>query len=199
MGASGGGVGQVIPTRNRTNLPPFPEPVEGLHFVLSVDEKTGRPFDKLREREFAMRQSPFRTLPRRRKRQDRFVSLDRRRADNAQPLTQHEIMADDFGLLFDAVAFERPAGPDRVIIAAERVAREGEENALLMLPDVHHLVNEQALVADMRRTEIVAVDPAFGVKPDRAIGCHRHAARLEQPIFARVDAHRVIIDRVTKY
>ena len=43
MVANGGG---------ETRLPPFPEPVEGLHFVADVDEKTGLPFDKLREREF---------------------------------------------------------------------------------------------------------------------------------------------------
>ena len=39
-----------------TNLTPFPELVEGLYFVLAVDEKKGPPFDKLREREFAMGQ-----------------------------------------------------------------------------------------------------------------------------------------------
>ena len=36
---------------------PFPELVEGLHFLLDGHEKKGRPFDKLREREFAMGQS----------------------------------------------------------------------------------------------------------------------------------------------
>ena len=46
-----------IPTRNDIKLSPFPEPVEGLHFVRDGHEKKGRPFDKLRERAFAMSQS----------------------------------------------------------------------------------------------------------------------------------------------
>ena len=40
---------------DKMNLHPFPEPVEGLHLLVEGHEKKGRPFDKLREREFAIR------------------------------------------------------------------------------------------------------------------------------------------------
>ena len=54
-------------------------------------------------------------------------------------------MADDFGLLFDAIAVERPSRLDAIIIAAKGVAAQRQEDAFLMLPYMGHFVDEQAL------------------------------------------------------
>ena len=54
-------------------------------------------------------------------------------------------MADKFCLLFQPVFAELLTGLDRIIIAAERMALQRQENALLVLPDMHHFVDEQPL------------------------------------------------------
>lgn len=61
---------------------------------------------------------------------------ERRGADDRCALPQHESVTDDLRLLFDPVALERPAGHEAVMIAAEGVARERQEDAALVLPDV---------------------------------------------------------------
>src|SRR5688572_20005302 len=67
------------------------------------------------------------------------------------PAAQQKGVADDLGLLFDAVLLELPAGLEAVVVAAERVAVEQQVPVpqRLGLPDVGHLVDEEPL-ADRR-------------------------------------------------
>ena len=65
-------------------------------------------------------------------------------------------MADDFGLLFDAVTFERPTGFQAIIIAAKGMALQRQENALLMLPDMHQFMDEKPLQSKIAVAEIIA-------------------------------------------
>ena len=60
---------------------------------------------------------------------------------------RHEPVADDFRLLFKAVAVELTAGFDSVAVAAERMTHKRQEitPALLRLPDMGHFVDKQAL------------------------------------------------------
>src|SRR3546814_18837697 len=75
-------------------------------------------------------------------------------------------------LLLDPVARQRPAGMERIAVAAERMPRDRQEDALLVLPDVRHLVDEQPLVGQRRIGEIVAIERASGVEMDAARGRH---------------------------
>jgi len=70
-----------------------------------------------------------------------------------------ESMPDNLGLLLDAIAIEQPAGFEPIVIAAERMThqRQPEAPALLRLPDVDHLVNEQTLPGEIGLRKIVAV------------------------------------------
>ena len=58
---------------------------------------------------------------------------------------QQEIMADNLGLLLNPILSKSLAGFQLIIIAGEGVARERQKHALLMLPDMHHFVDEQRL------------------------------------------------------
>src|SRR3546814_8446041 len=60
---------------------------------------------------------------------------ERRRAGNGGPLAQQKDMADDFGLLLDHIAFQRPARLDRVAITAKGMPPKDQVHALLILPD----------------------------------------------------------------
>jgi hypothetical protein len=108
-------------------------------------------------------------------------------------------MAHDFGLLLNAVTLKRPARLQAVIIAAEGMAREGQVDALLMLPHMGHFVDEQTLIGQMLITEIVAILIAFGMKMDVPARCHDDAARLEPPPFAVEEPYIVIVDRRAKH
>jgi hypothetical protein len=57
-------------------------------------------------------------------------------------------MTDDLCLLLDPIAGKAAAGHQRVAIAAERVPRDRQENARLVLPDMRHFMDEQPLVSD---------------------------------------------------
>ncbi len=54
-------------------------------------------------------------------------------------MAEEEGVADDLALLFDPIAVQRLAGLDRIIVTAPGMARERQEDAALMLPDVHRL------------------------------------------------------------
>ena len=97
-------------------------------------------------------------------------------------------MAHDLGLLLDAVALEAQARPNRVIVPTEGMAAEREHDALLMLPDMDHFMNEQPLVIEPGSGEIVAVERAVRVEMERPARCHHRLARLEEGPFAPDDA-----------
>ena len=103
-------------------------------------------------------------------------------------MAQQEGVLDDHRLLLDAVAGERLAGVDRVIVAAKGMALEGQEDAALVLPDMDELVDQQALEVEIRGGEILAIAAALGVEMDMAEGRHGDVARLEERPFAIVDA-----------
>ena len=108
-------------------------------------------------------------------------------------------MADDFALLFNAITPQRPTRFERIAIPAKRVAAQDQVDARLLLPDMRHFMDEQPLLIDVAITEIAAIKIALWVKPDVAIGRHRHAARLEKRPFAVVDADVVILDGVAEH
>ena len=60
-------------------------------------------------------------------------------AGDAGAVAEQEGVADDLALLFDAVAVERLAGLQRIIVTAEGVTGERQADAPLMLPDMHRL------------------------------------------------------------
>ena len=74
-------------------------------------------------------------------------------------------MPNDFRLLLDAIASKRLARPDCISVSAKGVAGEGKVDAVLMLPDMRHFVNEQPLPVESLFTEIIAIETAFRMQP----------------------------------
>ena len=68
-------------------------------------------------------------------------------------------MPHDLCLLFYTITFERKARPYRIIVSAERVAHQNQPvfTPLLRLPDMRHLVNEQALSTNRAMGEVIAI------------------------------------------
>ena len=66
-------------------------------------------------------------------------------------------MADDFGLLLEAVSVEWPAFDQAVAVAAEGVPhqRQVEAPTLLRLPDMSKLVDEKTLAMQRLAAEIL--------------------------------------------
>jgi hypothetical protein len=93
-------------------------------------------------------------------------------------------MANDFSLLFNAIAMERPAGPQHIVIAAKGVAPQQQVDAGLVLPNMRHLVDKQALLRQVRRAEIIAIMLAVWVEMDAPARRHDDATRLEPPPFS---------------
>ena len=100
-------------------------------------------------------------------------------------------MADEFGLLLEAVVHEALAGHQSVAIAAEGMPhqREVERAVLLCLPDVGQLVDEEALPAQRLARKVVRPAAFAGMKPDRAHWGHCRAPRVEPPPFALDQAY----------
>lgn len=124
--------------------------------------------------------------------------LDQRSSGHASAFPDKKSMPDDLRLLFDAVAPERPAGLDAVVIAAEGVAGQGEADAALVLPDVSHFVNEQALGAEVAVAEIVAVELGLRVEVEVAGRGHDGVAGLEGEPLLAADGDTRRVDRVAK-
>ncbi len=103
-------------------------------------------------------------------------------------------MAHDLGLLFNAELGKAFSVLQPIVITAERMAREGQEDALLMLPDMDHFVDEKRLDSLRRSTKIVAEQIAFRMKPEIAVRRHGDAWILEQPPFAIIDCDLIIVD-----
>src|SRR5688572_20059808 len=115
-------------------------------------------------------------------------------------VSQQEDVANDFGLLLEPVALERPAGLEAIAITAEGVSHQHQIPAAagLGLPDVGHFVQEQALQADRRIAIIVAPQIALRMHPEMTVGRHDRALRLEREPFAAMDADPVVIDRLAE-
>lgn len=107
-------------------------------------------------------------------------------------------MADDFRLLFHIVFPELSAGLQVIIISTKGMADEGQENALLMLPDMDHFVNEQPLQVQIRGTVIVTEFSTPRMKPQIAIGRHCHVFWLKRPPFPVENADLIIVYGITK-
>ena len=93
-------------------------------------------------------------------------------------------------------------GSERVIVAAKGVAhqRQIEAAALLRLPDVGHLVNEECpgAAAAHSKNRPTTRRPRGGTRccPSGAIAA---SPRLERPPFALEQPHLRIVDRVAEY
>ena len=104
-------------------------------------------------------------------------------------------MPDDFGLLFQPISVELPPRLQAIIIAAKRMPPKRQAYAPLVLPHMHELVDQQALRAQASIAKIIAEYIALWVKPDMAVGGHRHAARLKPKIPAVMNADIFIFER----
>lgn len=108
-------------------------------------------------------------------------------------------MADDFRLLLKPVLRERPARFQCIIVAAKGMAPKDQVDALLVLPDMGHFVNEQALPFERALAEIRTVERALGAEPEVAVGRHRDLAGLEGPPFAGKDPDPRIVDSIAEH
>lgn len=109
-------------------------------------------------------------------------------------------MADNFRLLFKSVALERPTGLDLITVTAEGMPhqRQIEAAALLGLPDVRQLVDEETLPVKGFFCEILRPKVRMRMEVNMAHRRHRNASRLKGPPFAMDHAHSRIVDRVTE-
>ena len=78
-------------------------------------------------------------------------------------------------------------------------AAERQEDARLVLPDMHHFVHEQPLFAQVGMAEIVAIGRAVRMEMDPAAWAHHHAPGLEERPFAEHHAHGCYIDRIAEH
>jgi len=103
-------------------------------------------------------------------------------------------------LLLEPIAGEGAAGHDRVAVAAERLAhqRQVESSVALRLPDVGHLVDEEALQPQRLATEIFRPKRSLWMEMDVAAWRHCCILRLKRPPFAADKVHPTVIDRVTE-
>src|SRR5690606_35111657 len=126
-----------------------------------------------------------------------FVGRDARDSGQLETAAQEKGVTDDLRLLLDPVAAQRPTRLEAVVVAAERMPHERQipPPALLCLPDMRHLVQEQALEAHVPLGEIVAVPGRGGVKMDVAARGHQRAAWLEGMPAPPPETHRIAIDR----
>ena len=74
-------------------------------------------------------------------------------------ISEQKGVPDDFGLLLDPIAFERPARFEAVVVPAREGAAQDQvpSPAFLELPDMDHFVDEMPLQLQSRRAEIVAI------------------------------------------
>src|SRR4029079_12742039 len=111
-------------------------------------------------------------------------SLVRRGIANSgqlSPAAQQKGVADDLGLLLDAIARQRPAGLEAVVVAAQRMAVEQQVPfaAPLGLPDVSHLMDEQAGPRGRNSGEVVTISLAKRMKMQVSARRHRGATWLQ--------------------
>ena len=111
-----------------------------------------------------------------------------------------EAVADDFRLLFKAIVFEAPAFDQVVAIAAKGMTHQWQVKApaLLGLPYMGQLVDEDALAMQGLSSKIFRPKIGMGVEVDAAGWCHRDVARLEGPPPSADHADLRVIDRVAE-
>ena len=107
-------------------------------------------------------------------------------------------MPHDLSLLLQPVLLQPPARLQAIIIPAEGVAFQRQENALLILPDMRHFMDEQALPVERAFTEIAAEQIVLRMEPEMPIGRHGDPFRLKRKPFAVVHAHPCIVDRMAE-
>ena len=109
-------------------------------------------------------------------------------------------MPDDLRLLLEAIVFEPPAGLQLVAVAAEGVAhqRQVETAALLRLPDMGQLMNEEPLPMQRLPRKVLRPQVRMRMEMDMPHRRHGDAARLERPPLAADHPHLRIIDRIAE-
>ena len=70
---------------------------------------------------------------------------------------------------------------------------------LLRLPDMRHLVDEQALQANFRRRKVITIPGRCGMEVNMAAGRHQRAARLEGVPASPPQAHGIALDSRAEY
>ena len=107
-------------------------------------------------------------------------------------------MAHNLGLLFDAILRQFPTRFQAIVIAAERVAFQRQEYALLMLPDMNQFMDEQTLQRQIAVAKIFAKQVVFRMEPQMAVRGHGNSFRLKPPPFAVVNAYFFKVERIAK-
>ena len=134
-------------------------------------------------------------------RQYALISRQVRRPDHRRAPPQQEGVPHDLRLLLDPVAFERPAGPEAVIVAAERMAVQQQVPlaARLGLPDMGQLMNEKPLAQRPLCGEIVAIGLAKWMKMQVTARRHRDLARLQRKELSPADRDLAEVDRTAEH
>lgn len=113
-------------------------------------------------------------------------------------IAQQKDMPNDLCLLFNPVALQGPARLQTIVVAAEGMTSKDKVDALLMLPHMRHLVDEQALPLHGGRAEIRTEQLTLWMKPQMTVRRHGDPAGLEPEPFAIVYKHPAIIDGIPK-
>jgi hypothetical protein len=98
---------------------------------------------------------------------------------------------DNFRLLLDTIASERPAGFELVAISAKWVPEQWQikPSARLRLPYVCHFVDEKTLRSQICAREIIAIGWRLRVEMDMSARRHRDPARLQRMPAAATDTN----------
>ena len=120
---------------------------------------------------------------------------------NGAPSTCKEGVTHDLSLLLKTVILEPPASDDCVPVAAKRVAHQRQivSATPLGLPDVGHLMDEQALVVDAGIGEVAAPAAVAGVEMDAPGGRHDRSLRLKRPPLVVRQPDLAIVDGIAEH
>ena len=115
-------------------------------------------------------------------------------------MIREEPVPHDFGLLLKPIGLEALHRLELIGVSAERVAhqRKVEPSTGLGLPDVRHLVDEQALPMQRFLRKIFRPELRMRMEMDSAHRRHRDAVRLERPPFAANHPDLRIVDRIAE-
>ena len=109
-------------------------------------------------------------------------------------------MAHQFGLLFKPIAVEGAAFPELIGVAAEGMPHQDEVEApaRLGLPDMGHLMDEQALQRQPFFRKIFRPEVGIGMEVNIARRRHDDSARLERPPFAADELYAIVVDGIAE-
>ncbi|VWX51556.1 hypothetical protein NOVOSPHI9U_40231 [Novosphingobium sp. 9U] len=129
-------------------------------------------------------------------RQHPTIALQRRCPGHMHPALQQKHVPHDLGLLLQAIALQPPPRSQHIIVAAQRMAHQGQvpAAAMLGLPDVRHLMQEQRLRLQASMRKIIYIKRRARVEVDVAGRCHQRVHRLEREPAAALHPYRLAVD-----